>query len=551
MIMFVRVKKSGNYKYLQIVQTYREGKKVKQRVVSTLGRLDQLQKKRDIETITQSLSKFSENILLVLTDKSDIESDSLIIGPVLVFKRLWEETGLSAIFKELLSDRKYEFDVELAVFITVLHRLLVSGSDRACEKWMTSYRIGGSASLMLHHFYRAMAFLGNPLDDQSGKTPFAPRCMKDLVEEKLFARRRNLFTELEIVFFDTTSIYFEGEGGDEIGEYGNSKDHRSDRKQMVVGVVLDNRGFPVFCEMWPGNTADVKSLMPVAGRLRKRFGIERICVVADRGMVSQETIRQMEAKDMSYILGVRMRRVNEVKQEILTRAGRYKEITPELDFSKAPSPLKIKQVLHNGKRYVVCLNQRQARKDEMTRNAIIQGLEDKLKGGAKALVGNKGYRKYLKVAKGTLQIDQDKIKEEKRFDGKWVLTSNMDLSAEQIALKYKELWMVESVFRQVKSILDTRPIYHKTDETIRGHVFCSFLALVLRKELDRHLELSGLSYEWFDIKQDLNKLREITIYDGGKEVLIRTEARGVCSSVFKSLGMALPPTIQPASNGEM
>jgi hypothetical protein len=544
MIMFVRVKKSGNYKYLQIVHTYREGKKVKQRVVSTLGRLDKLQEKRDIESITQSLSKFSKNILLVLTDESDVKNDSLIIGPVLVFRRLWEEAGLPAIFKELLSDRKYEFDVELAVFITVLHRLLVSGSDRACEKWMTSYRIGGSEALMLHHFYRAMAFLGDPLEDQSGKTPFAPRCIKDLVEEKLFARRRNLFTELEIVFFDTTSIYFEGEGGDQIGQYGNSKDHRSDCKQMVVGAVLDNRGFPLFCEMWPGNTADVKSLLPVVGRLKKRFGVERMCVVADRGMISQDTIRQMEAKGLWYILGVRMRKVNDVKREILTRAGKYKEVTPEIDLPKAPSPLKVKQVWHNEKRYIVCLNSKQARKDEMTRDAIIQGLEDKLKGGAKTLVGNKGYRKYLKVTKGTLQIDQEKIKQEKRFDGKWVLTTNMDMPADQVALKYKELWMVEQVFRQVKSILETRPIYHKTDETIRGHVFCSFLALVLRKELDRHLELSGLSYEWFDIKQDLNKLREITIDDGGKEVLIRTEARGVCSSVFRSLGMALPPTIQ-------
>jgi transposase len=416
---------------------------------------------------------------------------------------------------------------------------------------MTSYRINGSESLMLHHFYRAMAFLGNPLEDQSGKTPFAPRCMKDLVEEKLFARRRNLFTELEIVFFDTTSIYFEGAGGEEIGEYGNSKDHRADRKQMVVGVVLDNRGFPVFCEMWPGNTADVKSLMPVAGRLRKRFGIERMCVVADRGMISQDTIRQMESKGMSYILGVRMRKVNEMKQEILTRAGRYREITPEVDSSKASSPLKIKQVLHNGKRYIVCLNQRQARKDAMARDAIIRGLEDKLKGGAKSLIGNKGYRKYLKVAKGTLQIDQDKIREEERFDGKWVLTSNMDMSAEKMALKYKELWMVESVFRQVKSILDTRPIYHKTDEAIRGDVFCSFLALVLRKELDRHLERSGLNFEWFDIKQDLNNLREITIDDGGKEVIIRTEARGVCFPVFRSLGMVLPPTIQQGPYSKM
>jgi transposase len=276
---------------------------------------------------------------------------------------------------------------------------------------------------------------------------------------------------------------------------------------MVVGVVLDNRGFPVFCEMWPGNTTDVSSLLPVAGRLRKRFGIEKMCVVADRGMVSQDTIKKMESNRMSYILGVRMRRVNEVKKEVLTRAGRYKEVHAESDLSKDPSPLKIKQVVHNGKRYIVCLNPRQARKDEATRNAIIEGLKDKLKGGAKSLIGNKGYRKYLKISKDTVHIDQNKIKEEERFDGKWVLTSNMDMSAEQIALKYKELWMVESVFRQVKSIMDTRPIYHKTDETIRGHVFCSFLALVLRKELDRHLELSGMNFEWFDIKQDLNKLR--------------------------------------------
>jgi transposase len=296
--------------------------------------------------------------------------------------------------------------------------------------------------------------------------------------------------------------------------------------------------------MRPGNTADVKSLLPVVGRLKKRFGVERICVVADRGMISQDTIRQMEAKGLWYILGVRMRKVNDVKSEILTRAGKYKEITPEIDLPKAPSPLKVKQVWHNGKRYIVCLNTKQARKDEMTRDAIIQGLEDKLKGGAKTLVGNKGYRKYLKVAKGTLQIDHEKIKQEKRFDGKWVLTTNMDMPADQVALKYKELWMVEQVFRQVKSILDTRPIYHKTDETIRGHVFCSFLALVLRKELDKHLERSGLNYEWFDIKQDLNNLREITLNDGGKQVIIRTEARGVCSSVFRSLGMSLPPTIQ-------
>lgn len=190
------------------------------------------------------------------------------------------------------------------------------------------------------------------------------------------------------------------------------------------------------------------------------------------------------------------------------------------------------------------MNTKQARKDEIDRDAIIRGLKDKLKGWAKSLVGNKGYRKYLKVAKDSVHIDQEKIKEEKRFDGKWVLTTNMDMPAEQIALKYKELWMVEHIFRQVKSILETRQIYHKTDETIRGHVFCSFLALVLRKELDKRLEISGMNPEWYEIKQDFKNLEEITIDDAGKKVIIRTEARGTCSSVFRAMGMAFPPTIQ-------
>ena len=196
----------------------------------------------------------------------------------------------------LLEGRKYEFDVERAIFVTVLHRLYVRGSDRSCEYWMQGYRIEGSEQLSLHHFYRAMAFLGGEIDDKSGKTPFSPRFVKDLLEERLFLPRPNLFTELDLVFFDTVSIYFEGKGGDEIGRYSSSKDHRSDRRQMVVGAVLDNKGFPLCCKIWPSNTADVNTLLPAAKRLRKRFGIEKMCVVTDRGMISQDTVEAMETK---------------------------------------------------------------------------------------------------------------------------------------------------------------------------------------------------------------------------------------------------------------
>lgn len=542
--MFARVKKSGKYEYLQIVQNRREGTKTIQRVVATIGRMDQIQQKGEIENLVRSLSRFSEKVLLVLSGKSDVDARSRKIGPVLICERLWKELGIGKIIRRLLTERKFSFDVERAIFLTVLHRLFVSGSDRSCDRWHRDYVINGVEELSLHHLYRAMAFLGEELSDQADCTPFAPRCTKDVIEEDMFLARSDLFSGLDCVFFDTTSIYFEGEGGETIGELGHSKDHRPDLNQMVVGVILDNHGQPVCCEMWPGNTTDVKTLVPVIKRLRGRFAIGRVCIVADRGMISAETMDYLEEENISYILGARMRRTKEVKEDVLARAGRYREVHPEGSSAKDPSPLKVKEVIVDKSRYIVCLNEKQARKDAADRQAIIDSLQEKLKSNPKSLVGNKGYRKYLKLAKDTVSVNQVKIEEEARYDGKWVLKTNSDLTAEQTAIKYKELWQVEHVFRDMKSILDTRPIFHQRDETIRGHVFCSFLALVVRKELDRRLEKAGHCFEWANIKQDLKALQEITIEDGNKIIAIRSECLGTCGKVFQSVGVAIPPTIR-------
>jgi transposase len=541
--MFARIKKSGKYQYLQIVENRKEKGKVKQRVISTIGRMDQLQAKGRIETLIRSLSRFSEKTMLILSGKSDVSADAVKIGPSIIFERLWKETGIKKAIQRLLIDRRFEFDVERAIFLTVLHRLIVSGSDRFCERWRRDYSINGTEQLDLHHLYRAMTFLGEEVDDQKAATPFTPRCNKDLIEESIFFDQRDLFSSLDLVFFDTTSIYFEGQGGT-IGKRGFSKDHRPDLNQMVVGAIIDDKGRPVCCEMWPGNTTDVKTLIPVTDRIRKRFGINSFCVVADRGMISADTIEELEGRHIPYILGTRMRRVNEIKFDVLSRGGRYSEVYPEGLTSKDPSPLKVKEILHNDKRYIVCMNTRQARKDAADRQAIIASLKEQLKKGPKSLVGNKGYRKYLKLDKNSARIDMDKVKYESRFDGKWVLTTNTDLPTEKIALKYKELWQVERVFRDVKTMLHTRPVYHQKDENIRGHVFCSFLALVLRKELERRLNAAGHVYEWSDIKQDLKALQQVTIEEDGKRLAIRSECKGVCGKVFQSVGVALPPTIK-------
>jgi transposase len=393
-----------------------------------------------------------------------------------------------------------------------------------------------------------MAWLGEELaeSEQAGRTPFSPRCVKDEIEERLFARRRDLFSNLELVFFDTTSIYFEGRGGESLGQRGHSKDHRPDCRQMVVGAVLDAEGQPVCCELWPGNVTDVRTLIPVVDRLRTRFAIGRVCIVADRGMISRETIDELESetRDWPYILGARMRRQREVSQEVLSRAGRYREVHPKGASRKEPAPLKVKEVQVEGRRYVVCLNPDQAKKDPADRQAIVAALREQLKRGDKSLVGNKGYRKYLKTQGPHFVIDEQRLKAEARFDGKWVLRTNTDLDAEEVALKYKQLWMVEQVFRSTKSLLDTRPIFHKRDQTIRGHVFCSFLALILHKALQERLQAKGYDFEWAHVVADLDALQQIHVQHQDKSFLLRTETQGSCGKVLQALGVAVPATVQ-------
>jgi transposase len=548
--MFFRQKPSGPYRYIQIVENQREGGKVRQRTLMTVGRLDVLQASGQMDALIRSGMRFCEKLAVIDAAENGAGGTTLRIGPDLVFGRLWDQLGIQAELQALLKNRRFGFDVERAVYLTVLHRLCVSGSDRAAEKWRRDYRIPGTESLELHQLYRAMAFLGDelPAREQEGRTPFSPRCTKDVIEERLFARRRDLFTDLQLVFLDTTSIYFEGEGAG-IGKHGKSKDHRPDLKQMVVAAVLDGEGTPVCCELWPGNTADVKSLLPIVKRLRKRFGIGEVCIVADRGMISKETIAELEDPDTNwkYILGARMRRQKEVRDQVLGRAGAYKEVMPERINAKDTAPLKVKEVWEEDRRYVVCLNEEQRRKDAFDRKAIVEHLREQLKRGEKSLVGNKGYRKYLSVkGKERFAIDEKKINAEARYDGKWVLRTNLDLPAEEIALKYKQLWMVEDIFRTMKSILDTRPIYHKCTETIRGHVFCSFLALCLRKELADRLAAKGSKLEWSDIVRDLTELQEMHTVFSGKPFILRSQLKGCAHKVLQAAGVAAPPTVREA-----
>jgi hypothetical protein len=547
--MYFRKKTSGGRAYLQIVESRREGAAVRQQVIATLGRIEDLQESGQLERLLRSGARFSDKaIVLDALDRGEATAISTRrIGPALAFERVWEETGCLGVIERLAKARNHEFPLERAAFLTVLHRLVCGGSDRAADRWREDYRIDGVDGLELHHLYRTMAWLGEelPEDQQEAATPFSPRCVKDVLEEELFAARRDLLTTLDIVFMDTTSLYFEGAGGQTLGRRGFSKDHRPDLNQMILAVLLDGDGRPVCTEMWPGNTADVKSLIPAIDRLQRRFRINRVCVVADRGMISAETIAELEARKLLYVLGVRERADKLVRDLVLDDPSPFvpfvlKKERREVDYEA-------KAVTLAGRRYVVCRNLDEMTKDAVNRATIVANLERQLKKGDKSLVGNKGYRRFLKTPQGDgFAIDRAKVDEDAKFDGVFVLQTNAHLSPLEAMLVYKQLWTVERTFRTTKSLLDTRPIYHKLDETIRGHVACSFLALVLKKELEDRLAAAdrGARASWPAVMADLDSLTETEVEQDGKRFLLRSSPRPGASLALATLGVALPPTMR-------
>jgi hypothetical protein len=540
--MFVRVKKIGHYEYLYLVENAREGGRHVQRVVKALGRRDEVKNSDMLDTLIASAARHSRRSIVLSSfyrgELAELRRQS--IGPDLVFGQLWRQTGCQAVLHQHLAGRGFGFDVERAVYLTVLHRLMVSGSDRHASTWQQTLEIPGVEALTLNHAYKAMAWLGEAIaGDDSGQA----RHCTDAIEEALYQHRKSLFGALAVAFFDTTSLYFEGRGGATLGQRGHSKDFRPQLPQVVLGIVLDEQDRPIASFLWPGNTADVTALLPVVERLRKRFGVERACVVADRGMISAGTIAALEACKIDYILGARERSSKEMRETVLHDDGAAVPLT--IPRQKGETDLAVKEVKVLGRRYIVCRNAEEARKDAETRAKLIDGLQRKLAEGGKSLVGNTGYRRFLAAPEADgFAIDPAKVEADAQFDGVFVLRTSLTLSALAVVLRYRNLLAVEQSFLAAKSLLATRPIFHRTDAAIRGHIFCTFLALVLRKELLDRLAARGTVPEWQCIVDDLLELSSVEVEQDGRRALLRTAPRPSIDPICRAVGLTLPPVYQ-------
>ena len=293
----------------------------------------------------------------------------------------------------------------------------------------------------------------------------------------------------------------------------------------------------------------------------------RVCVVADAGMISRKVLGKLEAMGWEYILGTGLRRTAEVKNRVLQdnkpfqvvawtprkkkRNGEVKEKEPKLEVKEVV----VKTDKPDGRvvshRYVVCRNPAQARREAANRADLVAKLPGMLRDqGAKTLLKNRSIARLLKARKGAYVLDREELAEAPKYDGIWVLRTNTELDPKDVARRYKQLWMVERTFRTAKSILNTRPVFHQTAAAIRGHLFCSFLALTLQKALFDHLEQAEVSASWYDIKQDLRAVRETEIEQDHKRFAVRDSMSGLAVSVFRAVGVRVPPVIRqiPARN---
>ncbi len=528
--MFVRVKRSvqngATYEYLQIVESFRDSGKPRQRVIATLGRRDIVVASGALDGLLQSLGKFSEKLRVVETVRTQgiAALTSKSWGPALVFARLWETQGLPEIIRRLARGRKFSFDPERVTFAMVLQRLCSPGSDLQGSGWVETVEAPGFEQIALQYLYRTTGFLAEVRED---------------LECELFARDRDLFTqELDLVFLDTTSVFVYRKDETEWRRRGYSRDNRPDLPQLVLAVAVDQQGWPVSWEVFPGHTADKIAFEAMVAKMRERFHIRRVVVVADRGMISKDTMELLtnhKTAPYDYILGCRMRKHKETSQEVLARAGRYQEVA---------SNLKVKEVWVGDRRYIICLNEEEAIRDKAAREAMLKRLEEKLTtGGTKSLVGNKGYARFLKMERGSVRINEQAVAADARFDGKFVLTTNIELPAEEIARAYKSLWRVERTFREEKSTLEVRPIYHHRDDTSIGHIVASFLALRLEVDLQRRLDEKGIEVSWPTLMRDLSQVHAVRVALDGRKYLLRTDLKGTAHQAFAAAGVRPPSPV--------
>ena len=529
-------------------------KRSRVRIIHNCGRGDDPKATERLRRLARSILKRCSPEELVANDPSLRVVDSWPYGDVYVLEHLWRRVGLPELIGSLLDNRKFEFSVERALFAMVANRACAPSSKLYChEQWLAEdVRIEGCESLELHHLYRAMDFL---------------EAHKEALEEGLYFRMADLLNlDVEVVFYDTTSLHFETDEEDTgVGEHdevrgsqaagakryraprkrGKSKNGRGDVPQVMVGLAVTRDGFPVRHWVFPGNTVDVTTVAQVKADL-KGWRLNRCVFVGDAGMVSAENLRMLARGGGRYIVCMPVHPGGEVDKEVVSRRGRYREVAENLQVKEV--------VVGEGerrRRYVVCFNPREAERQRTHRAQVLTELEAEL-ATMRACSGTEHskrvcelrasgrYGRYIRLTgTGRPVIDRAKVKAAERLDGKFVVHSNDDtLSAEDMALGYKQLQRVEQAWRQLKSGLRLRPVYHRVVHRIHAHIALTVIGLLLERMAEH-----ACGDTWRNIRDDLKGVQLAQLIGSNGTLWQVTEPRPSASNRLKSLQIKPPPPI--------
>lgn len=532
--------------YVQLAHNVRDVQsgQPKANVLHTFGRSDELDVGA-IKRLTRSLCRFlsPEDALQVQANVDGQAvpltiSKSLSFGGAYLLRNLWETLGLHTVLKDCLKERSFTSPVEWAAFAMVANRALAPDSKRGVEEWVREdVALGNPEPIEIQHLYRAMDVLLE---------------YREIIHEKVFWSVSDLLNlEVDLIFFDTTSTYFETDTIDDelensLRRYGHSKDHRPDLPQIVIGLAVTKEGIPVKCWILPGNTQDMTTVERVKNDLMG-WKLSRCVWVMDRGMNSEENRVILQKAGGHYIIGEKLRDNQEVHKKVLAKRGRFLKIRENLEIKEV--------IIGNGerrRRFILVHNPEEAKKDQATRERILKKIDTYLaelgdqtgkahKKSVCALLAHRTMGRFLMQLKsGEIKIDKGKIREEEHLDGKYILSTSDDtLTPEDVALGYKQLLEVERAFRTLKTTLDLRPVYHRKDERIQAHVFLCFLALLLVRIAERKTNMT-----WDRIKAQMERLHLIDFFSKDGHVLQTTEPTSEQVNILKMLKIQSPKRIQ-------
>jgi transposase len=504
-------------------------------VIYSFGRREQL----DIEAIKRlvnSLCRFLDPEDEINTKSSGADLKFIKARPcggAYLLKELWKRLNIDKRLETVLKDRSFTAPIKQALFAMVANRALAPSSKLAIEQWAAEdVFLGTEEDLQVQHFYRAMDFL---LEHA-----------QDIQKEVFWSTASLLNLTVDLIFFDTTNTYFEIDepGPSELKAYGKSKDKRDDLPLVTIGLAVTREGIPVKCWILPGNQHDAKTVDRIQKDLNA-WNIGRVVWVMDRGMAGDENRRILQRAGGQYILGEKLRGVH-LNQAALSHPGRFKVIKDNLH---------VKEVFAGQgtgrRRYVIAYNPEQAQVDRVNREKTLDRLRCELdalnkpnrRKSSKAqcnVLLNKSMGRYVKELKsGKLKIDNAKVKQEKKLDGKYLLsTSDQHLSAEDIALGYKQLMEVERAFRSLKGSLSLRPIYHSKDDRIRSHVLLCWLALLLIRIAEIE---TGMT--WPKIKRTMQRLNLVEFLTKDGRILQHTELIADQRNILNKLNIKPPKKV--------